>query len=82
MLALALMKSPSNQENLKHLQRHAWSVMLSVNYRIPPVDSEDDHVLAGVTQHKERLLHETQPGTCLVASLVELFTWMRYISSR
>ena len=76
MLALELMKSPSNLE--KHLQRHAWSVMLSVNYHIPPVVSEDDPVVVGVAQHVERLSHEMQPG----ARLVEFFTWMRYIPSR
>jgi hypothetical protein len=60
-LALALMKSPSTLE--KHLQRHAWSIMLSVNHHFPPVDSEDDPVVAN---HVERLLHEMQPGTRLV----------------
>ncbi|KAH9172382.1 cytochrome P450 [Lactarius sanguifluus] len=76
MLALALMNSPSTLE--KHLQRHAWSVMLSVNYHLPPVDSEDDPVVVRIAKQAERLLHEIQPG----ARLVEFFTWMRYIPSR
>ncbi|KAH9054052.1 cytochrome P450 [Lactarius deliciosus] len=76
MLALALMKNPSTPET--HLQRHAWSIMLSVNYHFPPVDSEGDPVVVGVAKHVERLLHEIQPGT----RLVEFFTWMRYIPSR
>ncbi|KAI9445682.1 cytochrome P450 [Lactarius psammicola] len=76
MLALVLMKNPSTLG--KHLQRHAWSIMLSVNYHFPPVDSEDDPIVAGVAKHVERLLHEMQPGT----RLVEFFTWMRYIPSR
>src|SRR6266702_997175 len=76
MLALALIKSPSNPE--RHLQRHASSIMLSVNYNFPPVDSEDDPAVVGVTNHVERMLHEMQPG----ARLVEFFTWMRYIPSR
>lgn len=76
MLALALMKSPSALE--KHFQRHAWSIMLSINYHFPPVNSEDDPVVVGVAKHVERLLHEMQPG----ARLVEFFTWMRYIPSR
>ncbi|KAH9022346.1 cytochrome P450 [Lactarius pseudohatsudake] len=76
MLALALMKNPSTLE--KHLQRHAGSVMLSVNYHLPPIDSEHDPVVVRVAKQVERLLHEVQPG----ARLVEFFTWMRYIPSR
>ncbi|KAI9443587.1 cytochrome P450 [Lactarius indigo] len=76
MLALALMKNPSTLET--HFQRHAWSIMLSVNYHFPPVDSEDDPVVTGVAKHVERVLHEIQPGT----RLVEIFTWMKYIPSR
>ncbi|KAH9057389.1 cytochrome P450 [Lactarius vividus] len=76
MLALALMKNPSTLE--MHLQRHAWSIMLSVNYHFPPVDSEDDPVVVGVAKHVERVMHEVRPGT----RLVEFFTWMRYIPSR
>ena len=76
MLSLALMKSPSTLE--KHLQRHVWSIMPSVNYHFPPVDSEDDPVVVGVAKHVERLLHEMLPGM----RLVEFFTWMRYIPSR
>ena len=76
MLALALMKNPPDTE--KHLQRHGSSIMLSVNYHLPPVDSEDDPIIVGVIKHVERIMHETRPGT----RLVEFFTWMRYIPSR
>ncbi|KAH9015461.1 cytochrome P450 [Lactarius pseudohatsudake] len=76
MLALALMKNPPTL--MKHLQRHAWSVMLSVNYHSPPVDSAEDPVVVRIANHVERVLHEMQPG----ARLVEFFTWMRYIPSR
>jgi hypothetical protein len=76
MLALALIKSPPDPE--KHLQRHASSIMLSVNYHLPPVESEDDPVVVGVVKHVERMMHEMQPG----ARLVEFFTWMRYIPNR
>ncbi|KAH8977904.1 cytochrome P450 [Lactarius hatsudake] len=76
MLALALMKNPSTLT--KHLQRHAGSVMLSINYDFPPVDSEDDPVVVRIAKQVERLLHEMQPG----ARLVEIFTWMKYIPSR
>ncbi|KAH9022345.1 cytochrome P450 [Lactarius pseudohatsudake] len=76
MLALALMKNPSTLE--KHLQRHAWSVMLSVSYHSPPVDSVEDPVVVRIAKQVERLLHEMQPGS----RLVEFFTWMRHIPSR
>ena len=76
MLALALVKSPSNLE--EHLQRHAWSIMLSINYHLPPVELENDPAVAGVARHVERVSHELMPGT----RLVEFFTWMRNILSR
>ena len=75
-LALAILKNPSNLE--KHFQRHASSIMLSVNYHFPPVDAEDDPDVVGAVKHLERLMHEMRPGT----RLVEFFTWMRYIPSR
>ena len=75
-LGLALIKSPSDPE--KHFLRHSSSIMLSVNYHFPPVESEDDPVVAGVANHVERVVHEMEPG----ARLVEFFTWMRYIPSR
>ena len=76
MVALALIKSPSDLE--KHLQRHASSIMLTINYHFPPVESEDDPIVVGVTKHAERIVHELKPG----ARLVEFFNWMRYIPSR
>ncbi len=75
-LALALIMDPSNPP--QHLQRHAASIMLSINYSLPPVDSEDDPAVVGITTHNDRLLYELQPGS----RLVEFFTWMRYIPSR
>ncbi|KAH9009901.1 cytochrome P450 [Lactarius pseudohatsudake] len=76
MLALALMKSPPNLE--KQFYRHALSIMLSVNYHLPPVESEDDPHVVGVETHVQRLLHEMNPGT----RLVEMVPWLRYIPSR
>ena len=73
MLALAMIKSPSDPE--KPFERHASSIMFSVNYDSPPVESEDDPTIVATTHHVERLLHEMQPGT----RLVEFFTWMKYI---
>ncbi|KAH9022259.1 cytochrome P450 [Lactarius pseudohatsudake] len=75
MLALSLMKGPLMK---KHFQRHAWSIILSINYHLPPVESEDDPVIVGAVNHVERVAHELQPG----ARLVEYFPWMRYIPSR
>lgn len=75
-LAFSLIKNPPYPE--KHLQRHASSVMLSISYHFPPVDSEDDPVVVGVVNHVERIMDEMQPG----ARLVEFITWMRYIPSR
>ncbi|KAH8985567.1 hypothetical protein EDB92DRAFT_1356158 [Lactarius akahatsu] len=60
MLALALVKSPPNLE--KHLHRHASSIMLSINYHLPPVESEDDPNVVGVETHVRRLSHEMNPG--------------------
>ncbi|KAH8977255.1 cytochrome P450 [Lactarius hatsudake] len=75
MLALSLMKSPPMK---KHFQRHAWSVVLSINYHLPPVESEDDPVVLEIVNQVQRVLHEIQPG----ARLVEYFPWMKYIPSR
>ncbi|KAH8982499.1 cytochrome P450 [Lactarius akahatsu] len=75
MLALSLMKSSLMK---KHFQRHAWSIILSINYHLPPVESEDDPVIVGVVNHVERAARELRPG----ARLVEYFPWMRYVPSR
>ena len=76
MLALALIQNPSNLE--KHLQRHASSIMLTVNYNFPPVESEDDPAVVGAVKYVERMMHEMRPGT----RLVEFFPWLRYVPSR
>ncbi|KAI9441899.1 cytochrome P450 [Lactarius indigo] len=76
MLALALMKSPPNL--VKYFHRHASSIMLSVNYHLPPVESEDDPRVVEVETHVRRLLREMHPGTRLVENL----PWLRYIPSR
>ena len=76
MVALALIRNPSDPG--KPFQRHASSVMMTVNYHFPPVDSEDDPTVVGAAKHVERIVHDMKPG----ARLVEFFTWMRYIPSR
>ncbi|KAH9047140.1 cytochrome P450 [Lactarius hengduanensis] len=65
MLALSLIKSPPMK---KHFQRHSWSIILSINYHLPP----------GIINHVLRVLHELEPG----ARLVEYFPWMRYIPNK
>ncbi|KAI9438802.1 cytochrome P450 [Lactarius indigo] len=75
MLALSLIKTPPMK---KHFQRHAWSIILSINYHLPPVESEDDPVVVDIVNHVQRGLQELQPG----ARLVEYFPWMKYIPSR
>ncbi|SRR6266404_1568375 len=75
-LALALMASPPDLE--KHFRRHAASIMLSINYSLPPVDSEEDPVVVEIGGHTKRVLTEVQPGK----RLVEYFPWMKYIPSR
>ncbi|KAH9168149.1 cytochrome P450 [Lactarius sanguifluus] len=76
MLALALMNSAPSVK--KHFQRHAWSIILSVNYHLPSMESEDDPALIEIVDHVRRVAHELEPG----ARLVEFFPWMRYIPSR
>jgi len=70
MLALALMKNPPTLE--KHFYRHTAFIMFSINYHLPPVESEDDPCDVGVENHVRRLLHEMHPGT----RLVEYLPWV------
>ncbi|KAH9168011.1 cytochrome P450 [Lactarius sanguifluus] len=72
-LALALMKSPSKPE--RHFHRHSWSIMLSVNYDFPPIESEDDPCIVEIENHLDRFLLEIQPGM----RLVEYFPWLKYV---
>ncbi|KAI0288698.1 cytochrome P450 [Russula brevipes] len=75
-LALALLRSPSALES--HLQRHASSIMLSINYHLPPTQSEEDPIVVRAANHARRVLHEIQPGV----RLVEYFPWLRYVPSK
>ncbi|KAI9441888.1 cytochrome P450 [Lactarius indigo] len=75
-LALALMNNPAPPE--RHFYRHAWSIMLSVNYDLPPVESEKDPCLNEIEDHLARFMSEIQPGT----RLVEFFPWLRYVPNR
>src|SRR6266702_919040 len=75
MLALDLMKSPSDRET--HLRRHSLSIMLSINYHLPPAQSETDPLLLGITDLNRRISHGLEPG----AHLVEFLPWLRYAPS-
>ncbi|KAI9447042.1 cytochrome P450 [Lactarius psammicola] len=75
-VALALIKNPSNP--LQHLQRQASSIMLSINYDLPPIDSEDDPVVMAIMGYVKRMLYELQAGN----RLVEYFPWLRYVPRR
>ncbi|KAI9457951.1 cytochrome P450 [Lactarius psammicola] len=75
-LALAMMKNPSDP--IQDLQRYTASVMMSINYHLKPVDSDDDPALVGILDHVRRLLYELQHGN----RLVEYFNWLRYVPSR
>ena len=74
-LALSLMK---NSIQAKDFERHTASIMFSVTYHFPPVESEDDPHVAGITSLLRRIMHEMQSG----ARLVEYFPWLRYVPSR
>ncbi|KAI0301687.1 cytochrome P450 [Multifurca ochricompacta] len=76
MLAQALMSNPLDMD--RHFRRHTSSIMLSINYHLPPVETEKDPVVLGIVDHARRLLHELRPG----ARLVEYFPWMRHFPGR
>ena len=76
LLARALIQSPSTLE--KHFHRHALSIMVSVNYHLPPMESEDDPRVVALEDHVRRFSRDIQPGT----RLVEYLPWLRYIPSR
>ena len=76
MLALALIESPPTLE--KHFHRHTISIMFSINYHFPPVESVDDPRVIAIEDHVRRVLYEMLPGK----RLVEYLPWLRYIPSR
>ncbi|KAF8273305.1 cytochrome P450 [Lactarius quietus] len=75
MLTLSLMKDPIQE---KYLRRHGASIMFSVNYHFPPVESEDDPCVVGIANHIHRAQREIEPG----ARLVEYLPWLRYVPRR
>jgi hypothetical protein len=75
MLALELMKNPSDREML--LRRHSLSIMLSINYHHPPAQSDSDPLILEIIDRTRDITHTLEPG----AHLVELFPWLRYVPS-
>ena len=74
-LALDLMKNPSDKG--MYLRRHSLSIMLSINYDLPPAQSESDPLILVITDRTRHISHTLEPG----AHLVELFPWLRYVPS-
>ncbi len=76
-LALDLVKSSSQWGS--HLRRHTLSIMLSINYQLPPAQSESDPLhLAVINDQLVRILQAAESGT----PLVELLPFLRYVPSR
>src|SRR6266404_5758575 len=76
LLALSLMKKPPSTQ-FQQFQRHTWSTLLTINYHHPPVESENDPVVAGFANQILRIMHEVSPGS----RLVELLPWLKYVPS-
>ena len=74
-LALELMKNPSDREAL--LRRHSLSIMLSINYNLPPAQSDSDPLILEIIERTRNISQSLEPG----AHLVELFPWLRYAPS-
>ena len=62
----------------KHLRRAAASMVLSVVYDKPTIQSEQDQNVTLINDFVQRLTRAAYPG----AHFVEFFPWMRYIPSR
>ena len=62
----------------KHLRRAAASMVLSVVYDQPTIQSEQDRNVTLINDFVQRLTRAAYPG----AHFVEFFPWMLYIPSR
>ncbi|KAI0064320.1 cytochrome P450 [Artomyces pyxidatus] len=76
LLTLNILAQPAAWES--HFRRAASSMIMSVTYNTPPLESEDDPRVKDVFDFVTRVTQALIPG----AYLVELFTWMKYIPSR
>ena len=74
-LALDFIKNLSDREML--LRRHSLSVMLSINYHLPPARSDSDPLILEIIDRTRHISHTLEPG----AHLVEFIPWLRYVPS-
>ncbi|KAI0047445.1 cytochrome P450 [Auriscalpium vulgare] len=64
-----------HESRVKHFRRSSASMIMSVTYGVPSMDSVDHPMLQRIDALIERLAHATIPG----AHLVEMFHWMRHV---
>jgi len=76
LLAWNILSKPENVD--KQFRRTAASMIMSVVYDLPPVESDDDPNVSRVKEYMERLVASTTAG----AHWVEFFPWMKYIPKR
>jgi hypothetical protein len=79
LLAWSMFSKPAGRDVDKQFRRTAASVIMSVVYDLPPVESDNDLNLSRVKEYMERMLATT---TTAGTHWVEFFPWMRYIPSR
>ncbi|KAI0066937.1 cytochrome P450 [Artomyces pyxidatus] len=75
-LALAVLAQPAAWP--QHIRRASSSMVMSVTYDTPPIESEDDPRVKDIIEFSGRLTRALLPG----AHLVELLPWMKHIPSR
>jgi hypothetical protein len=76
LLAWNLLSKPADVD--KQFRRTAASMIMSVLYDLPPVESDNDPNVSRVKKHMARLVASTTPG----AHWVEFLPWMKYIPKR
>jgi hypothetical protein len=76
LLAWNILSRPADVD--KQFRRTAASIIMSVVYDLPPVESDNDPNVSRVKEYMERLVASTDAGT----HLVEFFPWMKYIPKR
>jgi cytochrome P450 len=76
LLAWNLLANPADLD--KQFRRTAASMIMSVLYDLPPVESDNDPNVSRVKEHMARLVASTTPG----AHWVEFLPWMKYIPKR
>ncbi|KAI0046797.1 cytochrome P450 [Auriscalpium vulgare] len=76
LLLAGLLSDPAARA--KHFRRSSASMVMSVTYDLPSIDSIEDPNLAKIDALIDRLAKATAPG----ARLVEMFPWIVYIPRR